>query len=286
MLKSEQSLQFPISEQQGGTFMLLENKSGVITGAGTGIGRACAMRFAKEGAQLSLLDISEDHLLETKEMILQAFPSAKVLCLTADISDESSVKTAIEKAAAEYGKMDFAMNNAGVMMTRAPVGEVDSKSWERVVRINLFGAFYSAKYEIQQMLKSSGPHSIIFTSSVGGLIGTPSASDYVCSKHAVIGLMKAIVCDYAHLGIRANAICPGQIATPMWEGVNAEVRGDTKAYAKLNRSQNPMRRLGLPEEVAAAALFLASEESSHITGVALPVDGGHVATNATYFNWD
>jgi NAD(P)-dependent dehydrogenase (short-subunit alcohol dehydrogenase family) len=127
---------------------------------------------------------------------------------------------------------------------------------------------------------------MIFTSSVGGLIGTPSASDYVCSKHAVIGLAKSIVCDYAEHGIRANAICPGQIETPMWESVSGNLLSDREAYAKQNRTQNPMRRLGLPEEVAAAAAFLASEESSHITGIALPVDGGHLATNATYFNWE
>jgi NAD(P)-dependent dehydrogenase (short-subunit alcohol dehydrogenase family) len=178
------------------------------------------------------------------------------------------------------------MNNAGVMMTRAPVGEVDSKAWERVVRINLFGAFYCAKYEIQQMLKSGEPSSIIFTSSVGGLIGTPASSDYVCSKTAIIGLAKAIVADYADKGIRANAICPGQIETPMWESVNDKTHMDPGAYAKMNRSKNPQRRLGQPEEIAAAAAFLASEESSHICGVALPVDGGHVATNASYFNWD
>ena len=170
-------------------------------------------------------------------------------------------------------------------MTRAPVGEVDSRAWERVIRINLFGTFYCAKYEIQQMLKNPEPCSIIFNASVGGLIGTPCASDYVCSKHAVIGLTKCIVCDYSEQGIRANAICPGQIETPMWETVTG-MQGDPEAYAKLNRTQSPMRRLGLPEEVAAVVAFLASEQSSHITGVALPVDGGHVATNATYFNWE
>ena len=171
-------------------------------------------------------------------------------------------------------------------MTHAPVGEVDSKAWERVVRINLFGTFYCAKYEIQQMLKNSEPSSIIFNASVGGLIGTPSASDYVCSKHAVIGLARCIMCDYSEKGIRSNVICPGQIDTPMWEEAVGTARDNPEEYARINRVWNPMRRLGLPEEVAAAAVFLASDESSHITGITLPVDGGHVATNATYFNWD
>ena len=264
--------------------MLLAGKTGIVTGAGTGIGRACAVRFAREGAHLALIDIAEDNLTETKDLIEKESPGVEVLCLRADVSQEESVAVAIERAAAAFGKLTFAMNNAGVMMTRAPVAEADSKDWERVVRINLFGAFYCAKYEIQQMLKTDEPCSIIFTSSVGGLIGTPSASDYVCAKHAIIGLTKCIVCDYSEHGIRANAICPGQIETPMWKSVSGDM--SPEAYAKQNRTQNPMRRLGLPEEVAATAAFLASDESSHITGVALPVDGGHLATNATYFNWE
>ncbi len=266
--------------------MLLKNKVGIVTGAGTGIGRACARRFAQEGAKLALFDIDDEKLAGTKEIILSDNPAAEVFCLNVDVSCEESVKAAIEKTAEKYRKLNFAHNNAGVMMTRAPVGEVDSASWERVVRVNLFGSFYCAKYEIQQMLKNDEPSSIVFTASVGGLIGTPCASDYGSSKHAIIGLTKAIVCDYAEKGIRANAICPGQIETPMWESVNSSVRGDPEAYARLNRTQNPMRRLGLPEEIAAAAAFLLSEEASHITGVALPVDGGHVATNAAYFNWN
>ena len=264
--------------------MLLENKVGVVTGAGNGMGRASAVRFAKEGAKLVLLDVSD--LNDTKMMINEAVPTAEALCLNVDITDEEAVARAMEKTVGTFGKLNFAFNNAGVMMTRAPVGEVDSKSWERVVRVNLFGSFYCAKYEIQQMLKNAEPSSIIFNASVGGLIGTPTASDYVASKHAVIGLMKAVMCDYADKGIRSNAICPGQIETPMWENVNSAFRDNPAAYAKLNRTQNPMRRLGSPDEIAAVAAFLASEESSHITGVALPVDGGHVATNASYFNWE
>ncbi|MCL2463362.1 MAG: SDR family oxidoreductase [Defluviitaleaceae bacterium] len=263
--------------------MLLTGKAGIVTGAGTGIGRACAIRFAKEGARLALLDISRENLEETKALIQNEAPGAQVLCMAADVSDEDSVAGSIENAAAELGNLNIAMNNAGVMMTRAPVGEVDSKAWERVVRVNLFGAFYCAKHEIRQMLKTGGPCSIVFTSSVGGLIGTPSASDYVCAKHGIIGLAKCIVCDYSEYGIRANAICPGQIETPMWLSVSGDM--DPEAYAKQNRTQNPMRRLGQPEEIAAVAAFLASDESSHITGVALPVDGGHLATNASYFNW-
>ena len=265
--------------------MLLYGKTGIVTGAGTGIGRACARRFAKEGAKLALFDISDEMLSETKALILAETPPAEIICLNVDVANESAVKSGVEKTAQIYGRLDFAHNNAGVMMTPAPVGEVDSGKWERVMRVNLFGSFYCAKYEIQQMLKAGNGGSIVFTSSVGGLIGTPTASDYVCSKHAVIGLMKSIMCDYADKGIRSNAICPGQIETPMWEAINGEKFNSTGEYARFNASQNPMRRLGLPDEIAAAALFLVSDEASHVTGVALPVDGGHVATNATYFDW-
>ena len=265
--------------------MKLHGKVGIVTGAGTGIGRACARRFAGEGAKLALFDVSDNALRETKEMILAENPDAGILCLNVDVADEAAVMRGVEEAAGAFGRLDFAHNNAGVMMTPAPVGEVDSAKWERVMRVNLFGAFYCSKYEIQQMLRFGNGGSIVFTASVGGLIGTPGASDYVCSKHAVIGLMKSIMCDYADRGIRSNAICPGQIETPMWDAINGSKFSTPGDYARFNASQNPMRRLGLPEEIAAAALFLVSDEASHITGVALPVDGGHVATNATYFDW-
>jgi NAD(P)-dependent dehydrogenase (short-subunit alcohol dehydrogenase family) len=172
--------------------MLLKGKAGIVTGAGTGIGRACAVRFARDGAKVALLDISGDNLEETKELIQREAPGSEALCLVADVSVEESVAEAVDLAASAFGKLNYAMNNAGVMMTRAAVADVDSKDWERVLRINLFGAFYCAKYQIRQMLKSNEPCSIVFTSSVGGLIGTPSASDYVCAKHAVIGLAKSI----------------------------------------------------------------------------------------------
>lgn len=266
--------------------MLLKDKVGIITGAGSGIGRACAIRCTKEGAKLAIFDVSEKGLAETKSEILAEMPEAEVLCLKVDVSDEENVRSAIDETVKTYGKLNFAHNNAGVSMSPGKVAEVDSRAWERVVRINLFGSFYCAKYEIQHMLQNDKPSSILFTSSVGGLIGTPASSDYVCSKHALVGLAKTICCDYADVGIRANCICPGQVATPMWETVNSRFAGDPEAFEKFNRCQNPMRRLCRPEEIASAAVFLLSEESSHVAGVALAVDGAHVASNACYFDWN
>jgi len=266
--------------------MLLKDKVGIVTGAGSGIGRASAIRCAEEGAVLAIFDVSEKGLEETKAEILKKVPDAKVLCLKVDVSDEENVKNAIDETVKTYGKLNFAHNNAGVSMSPGKVADVDTKAWERVVKINLFGNFYCAKYEIQQMLKNDEPSSIVFTSSVGGLIGTPASSDYVCSKTALVGFCKTITCDYADQNIRANCVCPGQVETPMWHTVNSRFADDPEAFAKFNRCQNPMRRLCRPEEIAAAVVFLLSDEASHITGVSLAVDGGHVASNASYFDWE
>jgi NAD(P)-dependent dehydrogenase (short-subunit alcohol dehydrogenase family) len=267
--------------------VLLKNKVGIVTGAGSGMGQGCALRFAKEGARLGLFDVNEKGLSETKALIEKAVRGAEVLCFNVDVSDEKQVKEAIETVAAKFGTLHFALNHVGIGHVGKAVGDLPSEIWERAMRVNLFGAFYCAKYEIREMMKNYDPCSIIFTASVGGLMGTPGSCEYNASKHGVIGLMKALACDYADKGIRSNAICPGAIDTPMWKGgPGKEFEGNPEGYAKFNASRSPMRRLGTVEEIAATAAFLASEESSHITGVAIPVDGGQMATDSSYFNWD
>jgi NAD(P)-dependent dehydrogenase (short-subunit alcohol dehydrogenase family) len=197
---------------------------------------------------------------------------------------EEQVRDAVASVTETFGKLNIAFNNAGVIMGGAKVGDVDTQRWEREIRINFFGAFYCAKYEILEMLKNGEPSSMVFTSSVGGLIGTPMGAAYCCAKAALIELAKVITCDYAARGIRANAICPGQIDTPMYRGLLRGSAGDNpEDVDDFIRRQNPQRRLGNPEEVAAAVAFLLSDEASHISGIALPVDGGHVATNLAYF---
>jgi NAD(P)-dependent dehydrogenase (short-subunit alcohol dehydrogenase family) len=152
--------------------------------------------------------------------------------------------------------------------------------------VNAFGSFYCAKHELSHMVSSKEPGSIVFTSSTGGVMGFPLGCGYNCSKHAVIGLMKNIMCDYAEFGIRSNAICPSQSDTPMNDQNMAHLGLDEAGRAKFKRTRSPMRRLSKPEEIAAAVVFLLSDESSHVSGTTLMIDGGQSATNENYFNWD
>ena len=263
--------------------MLLDNKVGIITGAGSGIGRASAVRMAKEGADLGLFDISEAGLEETKRLILAVAPDARVICLKVDVSSESQVKEAVESVTGTLGKLNVAFNNAGVIKGNGKVGELDTEAWEREFRINFFGAVYCSKYQIQQMLKNDEPGAMVFTSSVGGIIGTPFGASYCCSKSALASLARVIMCDYADQNIRANAVCPGQIDTPMYRGIMANVVGDDPdAINEFIYKQNPQRRLCRPEEVAAVVTFLLSDQASYINGATVPVDGGNMGTNPAY----
>ena len=263
--------------------MLLKNKVGIVTGAASGMGRAASIRLVREGARLGLFDISEEGLAGTKAEIEAQFPDAEVICLKVDVSSEEEVKNAVEHVSGHFGKLNIAFNNAGILSGGGPIRDVDTAEWERSFRINFFGGLYCSKYEAQQMLKSGEPGSIVLNSSVGGLIGTAGGSAYSCAKAALITLAKSMACDLSADGIRTNAICPGQIDTPMYQGILTRRFGDdAEAKQRFLNLQNPQHRLGLAEEVAAVVAFLLSDEASHITGTALPIDGGHMATNAAY----
>ena len=264
--------------------MLLENKVGIVTGAASGMGRAAAVRLVREGARLGLFDISEEGLASTKAAIEAEIPDAEVICLKVDVSAENEVKSAVEHVSGYFGKLNIAFNNAGVLANDGPLHDVDTAVWERSFRINFFGGLYCSKYEAQQILKSGEPGSIVLNSSVGGLVGTGGGSAYSCAKAALITLAKSMACEFSHKGIRTNAVCPGQIDTPMYRGIlDRKFGDDAAAKQRYLDLQNPQHRLGLAEEVAAVVAFLLSDEASHITGTALPVDGGHMATNAAYF---
>lgn len=244
----------------------LEGKVAIITGAGSGIGRATALRFAAEGARVVVADVTgaED---ETASAIGEA-----AIAVHADVSVAKDVEALVEAARARFGRLDVIFNNAGIEGAQAATAECSEENFDRVIAVNLKGVFLGMKYAIPLMLQSGGG-SIINNASVAGLVGFRGIPAYAASKGGVIQLTKTTALEYATQRIRVNAICPGVIWTPMVERFTA---GSAEAEAAF-RATEPVERFGTPEEVAALVLFLASDESAFVTGTALPVDGGFVA---------
>ena len=234
--------------------MKLEGKTALVTGAGSGIGRAIAELFASEGARVMVSDIREDTGNETVRRI-QAGGGTASFVLT-DVSQEEQVAAAVRRTVETYGRLDIMINNAG---TGGP-------DWERVTGINLDGVYFGCKYAVEAMGDGGGV--IVNTASMAGVIAGYGQA-YVATKHGVIGLTRQVALENAKNNIRANCLCPGWILTGLTEGAyqNEAVRGDTE-------SRIPMGRWGSPEEVAKSALFLACDDSSYITGVPLLIDGG------------
>jgi NAD(P)-dependent dehydrogenase (short-subunit alcohol dehydrogenase family) len=197
---------------------------------------------------------------------------AKAIFVACDVSKASDVENLVRKTVETFGRVDYAFNNAGVEGTPAPTAECAEANWTRTIDINLKGVWLCMKAEIPQMLKQGGG-SIVNCSSIAGLIGFPGIPAYVASKHGVLGLTKTAALEYAKQGIRVNAVCPGVIQTPM---IDRFTRGDSKAYAQLAAGE-PVARVGRPEEIAEAVLWLCSEKSSFVTGHPLVADGGWVA---------
>ncbi|WP_192349127.1 SDR family oxidoreductase [Algoriphagus sp. Y33] len=246
----------------------LENKVGIVTGGATGMGRASALAFAKEGAKVVVADVVDAS--ETIQLIKAE--GGEAIYIKCDVSKEMDVKSMVEKTVSTYGKLDFAFNNAGIEGKVAPIAETTSEEFDRLMNINLKGVWLCMKYEIPEMLKN-GKGSIVNTASAAGLVAVPTLPIYVASKHGVVGLTKTTAVDYAKQGLRVNAICPGGIKTPMFERT---VGGDNVLEAQI-AAQQVIGRLGTPEEIANAAVFLCSDDASFITGIALPVDGGWIA---------
>ena len=248
----------------------LEGKVTIVTGAASGIGRAASRVFHAAGASLALVDRDEDGLRETAAGIEAA--GGGVLVARADIADAGEVEAAVAATLARYGRLDCAFNNAGVDSFEWALGELPDEEWRRVIEIDLTGVFFCLKHEIRAM-RASGGGAIVNTSSGLGLVAVANQSAYVAAKHGVIGLTKAAALEYVTEGIRVNAVCPGIIRTPMADRGIAGNPAVAEALAKLQ----PIGRLGEPEEVANAALFLLSDAASFITGEALAVDGGYLA---------
>jgi NAD(P)-dependent dehydrogenase (short-subunit alcohol dehydrogenase family) len=250
----------------------LEGKVSLVTGAGSGIGRATAVAFAAEGAKVVVSDIAVDSGQETVARIKGV--GGEATFVRADVSVAQAAAALVQAAVEGYGRLDCAHNNAGISGSTgaAPAPhEYPEDLWDRVIAINLKGVWLCLKYEVQQMLARGG--AIVNTASVMGLVAGPGNLAYAASKHGVIGVTKSAALAYAQLGVRVNAVCPGYVRTPMLEAILARRPEAEQGWL----SQQPVGRLGSPEEVAALVVWLCSDAASFMTGAALPVDGGYTA---------
>jgi NAD(P)-dependent dehydrogenase (short-subunit alcohol dehydrogenase family) len=246
----------------------LANKVALITGGGSGIGRAIALLYAAEGAQVVVADIDERGGNETVEKITSSGGDASFIC--ADTSKPDDSKNAVEHAVKQFGGLHLVVNNAGIGGTQLPVGEYPIDGWDKVIAVNLSGVFYGLRYQIPALLTSGGG-SIVNIASILGKVATKNSSAYVAAKHGVVGLTEAAALEYADKGIRVNAIGPGYILTPLL------TKNVDSAGVKTVEDLHPMKRLGTPEEVAELALWLNSEKASFVTGSYYNVDGGYLA---------
>jgi len=249
-----------------------KDKVAVITGAGSGIGRAAAILFTKEGATVIVLDNVEDSGKETVNSIKNI--GGEALFLKTDVSNSINVKQAVETIVARYQCIDILFNNAGVELSRS-LTQTSEGEWDNVMNVNLKGIFLMSKYVLPVMEKGFGG-AVVNTSSISGLVGWPSSAAYCASKGGVIQLTKQMAVDYAKFNIRVNCICPGATRTPMIERLLA-LRENPEKAKKMEAEMHPLGRFAEPEEIAQAMLFLASDEASFITGAVLPVDGGYTA---------
>lgn len=243
----------------------LDGKVAVVTGASSGIGRATAERFGEEGTSVVCADVDEEGGRETVDRI--EAEGGEATFVRTDVSEAADVEAMVEIATSEYGRLDFAHNNAGVGNEEAPIPDVEEDDWDRVMAVNLKGVYLGMKYEIPAMLETGDGGAIVNTSSKAGLKPYPFSVAYAGSKHGVVGITKAAAYEFARKGIRVNALCPGVTAT-------GGVSGWSESVVREICSGIPMGRMGRPEEQAGAVAWLCSEDASYVTGHALPVDGG------------
>jgi NAD(P)-dependent dehydrogenase (short-subunit alcohol dehydrogenase family) len=251
---------------------LLDGKSALITGGGGGIGRAAAIAFAREGARVAVADYAADTAAETVALVNAA--GGQAITLTSDVTRARDVRTMLSDTIVAYGRLDCAFNNAGIAGWQIEAAGKKTADWseeafDRMIEVNLKGVWLCMKHELVQM-QTQGGGAIVNTASIAGLAGLPTSSAYVAAKHGVVGLTKTAAIEYAEVGIRVNAVCPGYIKTRMTEETMRR-RGEAIL------AQTPLRRMGNPEEIAEMVVWLCSDRASYVTGAAYNVDGGWMA---------
>ena len=248
----------------------LEGKVSLITGGGSGIGKASALAFSREGSKVVVADVNIASGEETVRIIQDT--GGEATFVAANVAHAADVSAMVDQAVKSYGRLDCAFNNAGVSGGRGRIHEYSEDDWDRVLDINLKGVWLCLKHEIIQMLNQGGG-AIVNTASIMGLVGGSRSPAYGASKHGVVGLTKTAAVEYARSGIRVNAVCPGYIRKPMIEqGILSDPGGEERIVAR-----HPIGRLGTPEEIAETVVWLCSDAASFVTGHAMAVDGGYVA---------
>lgn len=250
---------------------LFTGKVALVTGAGSGIGRASALAFAREGAKVVVADVAEAPGEETAALVRAEHTEA--LFVRADVSQRADVEALINTAVEMFGRLDFAHNNAGISGAQALLADYPEEAWDQVIAVNLKGVWLCLKYELQHMLKHGGGAIVNTASAAAGLTGSRGVSAYVASKHGIVGLTKGAALEYARDGVRVNAVCPGTIHTAM---IDRFTGGDDRILEQFAEGE-PVGRLGTPEEVASAVVWLCSDGAAFVTGTTLVVDGGRIA---------
>lgn len=249
----------------------------LITGAGSGLGRASAVRLASEGAALSLVDVSEAGLAATADAVREVAPDAKLLTVVADVSSDDDTRRYVDETVSTFGRIDGFFNNAGIEGRQNLTENFTASEFDRVISINLRGVFLGLE-KVLKVMREQGGGAVVNTASVGGIRGVGNQSGYAAAKHGVVGLTRNSAVEYGEFGVRINAIAPGAIWTPMVENSMKQIDPDNPRQAAEQFIQaNPTKRYGEAPEIAAVVAFLLSDDSSYVNAAVVPIDGGQSA---------